>query len=337
MSFHTIGLARAGMAALALVPIAIALSGCAPIQKQLWDASFEGQRERVEQLIANGADVNARDADYGSTALMLAAVQGHADVVELLIAKGADVNAKDDKHGAAALMFAGNRRTAELLIANGADIEARGKGGETALMSAALRGDKELAELLIAKRADVNARSEPGYTALMVASVKGHREIAGLLIANGADLNASAKDGKTALLVAHDGGMLELLQRHEVLPACAPLPPEAGPLFDGLYQAAGEAPSQWYYLRFYPDGTALSASSSGTPQQVARWLRKESAFKDSGCVTMVSGKFQFATSGLSSAVEYSGSVQGDGLALHMVSRANGHVSDKLFRFNPVQF
>ena len=44
-------------------------------------------------LIANGADVNAKDDD-GSTPLHYAAHEGHKEIAELLIAKGADVNAK---------------------------------------------------------------------------------------------------------------------------------------------------------------------------------------------------------------------------------------------------
>ena len=44
-------------------------------------------------LIANGADVNAKDGDEG-TLLHMAAANGHKGIAELLIVKGADVNAK---------------------------------------------------------------------------------------------------------------------------------------------------------------------------------------------------------------------------------------------------
>ena len=55
-----------------------------------------GQKEIAELLIANGADVNAKDKDRsGSTPLSKAVIEGHNEIVELLIAKGADVNAKD--------------------------------------------------------------------------------------------------------------------------------------------------------------------------------------------------------------------------------------------------
>ena len=43
--------------------------------------------------------VRARDAT-GATALHVAALQGHRAVVELLLASGAEVNARDDEYGA---------------------------------------------------------------------------------------------------------------------------------------------------------------------------------------------------------------------------------------------
>jgi len=46
-------------------------------------------------LIADGADVNAKDRN-GSTTLHAAALTGHKEIVELLIANGADVNAKNN-------------------------------------------------------------------------------------------------------------------------------------------------------------------------------------------------------------------------------------------------
>jgi ankyrin repeat protein len=56
-------------------------------------AARGGHKEIVELVIANGADVNAKD-EYGLTPLHNAAYKGHKEVVELVIAKGADVNAK---------------------------------------------------------------------------------------------------------------------------------------------------------------------------------------------------------------------------------------------------
>ena len=49
--------------------------------------------EELTALIANGAEVNAKDKD-GWTPLMYAAANGHLEIVDFLISKGADVNAK---------------------------------------------------------------------------------------------------------------------------------------------------------------------------------------------------------------------------------------------------
>jgi len=75
-----------------------------PEMTSLHYAAGEGHTKVVELLIANGADVNAKD-EVGWTPLHLAAYWGGKDIVELLIATGADVNAKD-KHGETPLDFA---------------------------------------------------------------------------------------------------------------------------------------------------------------------------------------------------------------------------------------
>ena len=57
------------------------------------DAALAGDVELVEMLIANDADVNARDV-HGYTPLLLAIQEGNTDIAKVLIANGADVNAR---------------------------------------------------------------------------------------------------------------------------------------------------------------------------------------------------------------------------------------------------
>jgi ankyrin repeat protein len=62
------------------------------------DAALAGDVELVEMLIANDADVNARDV-HGYTPLLLAIQEGHTDIAKVLIANGADVNARSVSDG----------------------------------------------------------------------------------------------------------------------------------------------------------------------------------------------------------------------------------------------
>ena len=61
----------------------------------LHHAAVFGRKEIAELLIAEGADVNAKEDEYGITPLHEAAFVGYKEIAELLIAKGGDVNAKD--------------------------------------------------------------------------------------------------------------------------------------------------------------------------------------------------------------------------------------------------
>ena len=92
----------------------------------LHDATRTGDIEVVKQHIAAGTGVNAKTALDKRTPLLLAAWYGHKEIVELLIAEGADVNAKNDE-GKTPLDMAIDRKrteTADLLRKHG------GKTGE---------------------------------------------------------------------------------------------------------------------------------------------------------------------------------------------------------------
>jgi ankyrin repeat protein len=56
-------------------------------------AARTGNVEAIKTLLDNGADINAKDTQRGTTALMWAADEGHAAAVKLLIDRGADIKA----------------------------------------------------------------------------------------------------------------------------------------------------------------------------------------------------------------------------------------------------
>ena len=202
-------------------------------------AARHGQKESVELLIANGAEVNAGDR-WGWTPLFDAAHYGHKELVELLIDSGADVNAKD-RRGDTPLHRAvrnGYKERIELLIAKGADVNAKNNAGQTPIDLAMNQGRKEIAKLLLSKSGDVslytaayigdlqrvekfiddgagvNTEDHKGQTALHYAAKAGNKEVVELLIKAGADLNCRDKDGQTpaSLAMANDHiSVVELL------------------------------------------------------------------------------------------------------------------------------
>ena len=145
-------------------------------------AAKVGDVEALKEFLAVGVDASAIGP------LSAAAFGGHKEFVELLIANGADVTAKN-KYGSTPLHNAATREIAELLITNGADINAKINDGSSPLLAAAMKGHKEVAELLIAKGADVNAKSESvigeDKTALDWAVDQDHTGIADLLRKHG--------------------------------------------------------------------------------------------------------------------------------------------------------
>ncbi|MFQ5809175.1 MAG: ankyrin repeat domain-containing protein [Armatimonadota bacterium] len=167
-------------------------------------AAGRGDTEVARLLIEHGAEVNAKDPD-GQTPLHRAAVGGKAEVAKLLIERGAEVNAKDAKgrmplHRAA---VGGKREVAKLLIEHGAEVNAKDDDGETPLHEAASWGRPEVAKLLIEDGADVNAKDEDDWTPLHKAALlvisKGDLEVARVLIEHGADVNAKDEDDFTPL------------------------------------------------------------------------------------------------------------------------------------------
>ncbi len=161
-----------------------------------------GQPQLVKLLLDKGANASAARMT-GETALMLAVRAGSADMVAMLLDHKAEVNAREAQFGQTALMWAaGHPDVAKLLLAHGADVKPVTKswtvsrviytpitatvgvtgipwnsdgsytaktGGVTALIFAAQQGDLETAKMLLDAGADVNQASADGTTPLLAA------------------------------------------------------------------------------------------------------------------------------------------------------------------------
>lgn len=157
------------------------------MQEELRKAIDAGHAERVRELLAGGADANARDGD-GATALMRAAHVGNLPLVHALLAAGADVDAADPQ-GWTALSKAvynadldrGFADVVQALIDAGASVEAPIGYGIRPLMLAAGYGETAVVETLLAAGADVLARNGGGLTALMMVKEKFYVDVINLL------------------------------------------------------------------------------------------------------------------------------------------------------------
>jgi hypothetical protein len=118
-------------------------------EKELLDAAWKGETEKVSQLLNQGVNPEAKASD-GGTPLMYAALMGHIDTVKALIEKGAKPNARDS-------------------------------GGGTALMQAASNGHVEVVKILLKAKADPNAIAKDGTTALKWAKLKKYDDVVGIL------------------------------------------------------------------------------------------------------------------------------------------------------------
>ena len=179
-------------AALAVAVLAWSVLVQAQSAPALIEAVKAGDLESVRTLIADGADIDARQGD-GATALQWAAHRNDPDLADLLIDAGAAVDAANAL-GATALWLAAMNGSAPVvgrLLEAGAAANVALTMGETPLMTAARSGSLEVVELLLEHGADVNAAEhERGQTALMWAAAQQQADVARILIAHGADLHA---------------------------------------------------------------------------------------------------------------------------------------------------
>ena len=150
-----------------------------PVMTALMNAVNKNNVLLVQQLIADGADVN--ELDKGDAPLVMAAYKGYNEIVRVLLEAGADVRAVDPGMKATALhaaAYAGRAEAAKILIEYNIDINKQGPyNGYTALHDAIWQNNVDVVKVLLNSNADLSLRSHEGKTPLEFAKSKNHREI----------------------------------------------------------------------------------------------------------------------------------------------------------------
>lgn len=185
--------------------------GDTPLQMAIYRFHGAERISLIEFLIAQGADVNARELS-GHTPLVLAS--GDSDLSDLLIRNGAqfdiftavtlerldqiELRLKENPElvnatlasGETPLFRAGTLKTAEMLLVHGANVNHRDRTDRTPLWNAA---NREIAELFAAYGADIEARSCMHLTTpLNAAAIAGKADVVAFLLEQNADPYASA-------------------------------------------------------------------------------------------------------------------------------------------------
>ncbi|KAF4988031.1 hypothetical protein FGRMN_10012 [Fusarium graminum] len=153
-------------------------------------ASYHGLDVLVKALLDTSVDIEARDSEYGRTALFWAVWYKHEAIVKLLLDRGADVEARDNNNWAP-------------------------------LQGAMKNEDEAILKLLLEKGADPEANNN-GWTPLLWATGNRNEALVKMLLEYGADVEVKDRDyGKTPMLWAKgykNGAIMRLLFEHGANP-----------------------------------------------------------------------------------------------------------------------
>lgn len=189
------------------------------LNQALLSAAEQGSKDDITSLLADGADIDARDRN-GRTSAMIAVHTKQLDVFECLIEQGADINIRDNRLDNP-LLYAGAEGMLDFVkvaVAAGADTTITNRFGGTALIPAADRGHVDIVkELLTTSDVNIDHVNNLGWTALLEAVILGdggqkHQAIVKLLIDHGADVNLADSDGTTPLQHAKRRGYQEMIE-----------------------------------------------------------------------------------------------------------------------------
>ncbi|AZL16151.1 ankyrin repeat domain-containing protein [Rickettsiales endosymbiont of Stachyamoeba lipophora] len=173
--------------------------------------------DQCNQLISQGADVNALSTSY-EPFLILAIKHNTMEIATALLQKeGINVNAQDNG-GNTALMLAISKDKEELatklLLKDDINVNTQNSRGYTALMLAITKDKTEIVTKLLQKEGiNVNTQNNDGYTALMLAILKDKTEIVTkLLQKENINTNITNCFGQTAMYIAKQQGYTSIVK-----------------------------------------------------------------------------------------------------------------------------
>lgn len=190
-------------------PISRAVSAKEKADWLKWAES--GDTAVIQSLLAQNADVNARDAK-GQTALMHAAANSTPAVVQALLQAKAEINAQDAT-GETALMHVvenGRRQHAPELFS----YELQNSASITQRMAGHFKGPEAASAQKTA--ASAKAAFDRQKSAILQEATQADLAMLKMLVASGANLNTHDKKGRTALFIAaqkHFAALVTFLQK----------------------------------------------------------------------------------------------------------------------------
>lgn len=182
-------------------------------------AAHDGDLRAIERLVAQGADLEARDS-RGRTALHVAAFASNDDALRALAQAGADMNALEgqayDVVTIAAVADDPDLMSLAIELGNDPGLMTSPYDG-TALIAAAHLGHDEVVRRLIAAGAPLDHVNNLGWTALIEAVILGdggprHQRVVRALLDAGADRSITDRQGRTPLDLAEMAGHVTIAE-----------------------------------------------------------------------------------------------------------------------------